>query len=95
MYRRAKLLYDFDTISDPIAVAQGALILTYYSSDREPVKLMQEIFDIAGADGLLKLANTSWLRLAIQYAVSVNVPMYDQDTSISTEERLIRKRLWW
>jgi hypothetical protein len=37
MYRRAKLLYDFDTTSDPIAVAQGALILTYYSSDREPV----------------------------------------------------------
>jgi hypothetical protein len=56
---------------------------------------MQEVFGIAWADGLLKLANTSWLRLAIQYAVSVNVPMYDQDTSISTEERLIRKRLWW
>jgi hypothetical protein len=37
MYRRAKLLYDFNTVSDPIAVSQGALILTYYSSDQEPV----------------------------------------------------------
>jgi hypothetical protein len=36
-YKRAKLLFDFGATSDPIALAQGALILTYYSSDREPV----------------------------------------------------------
>ncbi|KAH6995914.1 fungal-specific transcription factor domain-containing protein [Ilyonectria sp. MPI-CAGE-AT-0026] len=37
LYRRAKLLYDFDVISDPIAKAQGALLLTYYCSGREPL----------------------------------------------------------
>jgi hypothetical protein len=37
MYNRAKLLYDFKTTSDPIAVAQGALLLTYYSAENEPV----------------------------------------------------------
>jgi hypothetical protein len=37
MYSRAKLLYDFNTTSDPITVAQGALLLTYYSADSEPV----------------------------------------------------------
>ncbi|KAH7317793.1 hypothetical protein BKA65DRAFT_515202 [Rhexocercosporidium sp. MPI-PUGE-AT-0058] len=76
-YRRAKLLYDFDTTSDPMALSQGAVLLTYYCSDREPV------------------ANTSWLRLAIQFANSANVAMYDQDSTISAEEKLKRKRLWW
>ncbi|KAL2065772.1 hypothetical protein VTL71DRAFT_3442 [Oculimacula yallundae] len=57
-YRRAKLLYDFDTTSNSIA-------------------------------------NSSWLRLAIQFANSANVAMYDQDSTISADERLNRKRLWW
>ncbi|KAH6715892.1 hypothetical protein BKA61DRAFT_733726 [Leptodontidium sp. MPI-SDFR-AT-0119] len=76
-YRRAKLLHDFDTTSDPIGLSQGALLLAYYSSEREP------------------MANSSWLRLAIQFANAANVAMYDQDSTISTEERLNRKRLWW
>ena len=36
-YRRAKLLHDFDTTSDSIALSQGTLLLTYYSSEREAV----------------------------------------------------------
>ncbi|RDW77465.1 hypothetical protein BP6252_05518 [Coleophoma cylindrospora] len=35
LYRRAKFLYDMATISEPIEIAQGALLLTYYSSERE------------------------------------------------------------
>jgi hypothetical protein len=36
-YRRAKLLFDFNALSDNISNSQGALLLTYYSSDREGV----------------------------------------------------------
>lgn len=57
--------------------------------------LMQDKIGIAWADHLSKLMNTSWLRLAIQYANSVNVPLYDRDQSVSAEDRLIKKRLWW
>ncbi|KAK0111564.1 hypothetical protein ONS95_001915 [Cadophora gregata] len=76
-YRRAKLLHDFDTTSDLIALSQGALLLTYYSSEREA------------------MSNTSWLRLSIQFANAANVSMYYQDCTLSAEEKLIRKRLWW
>lgn len=37
MYQHAKLLANFETTTNPIALAQGALMLTYYCSDREPV----------------------------------------------------------
>lgn len=98
MYHRAKLLYDFNTTSDPIALSQGALILTYYSSDYEPVRNARKLKGAKESnlvDHFLKLANTSWLRLAVQHANSANVPMYYHDSSISAEERLTRKRLWW
>ncbi|KAH7142915.1 fungal-specific transcription factor domain-containing protein [Dactylonectria estremocensis] len=77
LYRRAKLLYDFDAISDPIAKAQGALLLTYYCSGREP------------------LANTFWLRIAIQYAQAERAHLYSQSSSLPLEVRQERKRLWW
>ena len=80
LYRRAKLLYDFNAASDPISISQAALILTYYSTDREPLGL---------------LANTNWLRIAIQNATMEKVHMYGQDPELSPEERLCRKRLWW
>ncbi|KAH7386394.1 hypothetical protein BKA64DRAFT_142607 [Cadophora sp. MPI-SDFR-AT-0126] len=76
-YRRAKLLHDFDTTSDSIALSQGTLLLTYYSSEREA------------------MSNTSWLRLSIQFANAANVSMYHQDFTLSAEEKLLRKRLWW
>ena len=37
LYQRAKLLYQFGTSCDPFTLAQGSLILTYYSSEREPM----------------------------------------------------------
>jgi len=40
LYRRAKFLYDFDATSDSLGISQGALLLTYYSSDREPVSYL-------------------------------------------------------
>ncbi|PVH69031.1 hypothetical protein DL98DRAFT_661897 [Cadophora sp. DSE1049] len=76
-YRRAKLLHDFDTTSDSIALCQGTLLLTYYSSEREA------------------MSNTSWLRLCIQFANAANISMYYQDCTLSAEEKLLRKRLWW
>ncbi|CZR58614.1 uncharacterized protein PAC_08506 [Phialocephala subalpina] len=76
-YRRAKLLFDFDTTSDPMSIAQGAVLLTYYSSDREP------------------LANTSWLRIAIQYAQQERAHLYSQTSNLSSSDRQTRKRLWW
>ncbi|TVY82013.1 Cutinase transcription factor 1 beta, partial [Lachnellula suecica] len=34
-YRRARFLFDFNAISDSILISQGALLLTYYSSEGE------------------------------------------------------------
>lgn len=31
------MLFNFDTVSDHISVAQGTLLLSYYCSEREPV----------------------------------------------------------
>lgn len=77
MYQRAKMLYDFNTITDSIGLAQGAVLLTYYCSDREP------------------MANTTWLRLAIQYAMAKNAHLYYKEPGLSSEARLEKKRLWW
>lgn len=62
-YRRAKLLFDFDTTSDGMSIAQGAVLLTYYSSDREPVssfpQLSLSITDVAGCEYLMAQSRNS------------------------------------
>jgi hypothetical protein len=43
----------------------------------------------------MELANTSWLRVAIQLAMVENVHLYDQKSNHTLQERNARKRLWW
>ncbi|KAH9207140.1 hypothetical protein DL95DRAFT_468950 [Leptodontidium sp. 2 PMI_412] len=78
LYRQAKLLHDLETMSQPIAIAQSALLLSFYHSEREPV------------------ANTSWLRIAIQFAMFEKAHLFMQmRESLSREKYLCMKRLWW
>lgn len=66
MYQRAQMMYQFNTTSNLIALAQGCLILTYYCSGREPVRKAsdQEVFTVTVSDVLLDgkhiLAATSY-----------------------------------
>ena len=94
LYRQAKLLYDFDTISNPIAVAQGALLLSYYCSGREPVCIVAPT-NMSVLLTAAKLVNTFWLRVAIQYAQAERAHVYHQSLSLPLEVRRERKRLWW
>lgn len=94
LYRRAKLLFDLDTTSDPISIAQAALLLTNYSSDREPVSQPRRS-TCTSLTLLFTLANTSWLRVAIQYAQQERAHLHNQRTNISYADRQVRKRLWW
>ncbi|KAM0276846.1 hypothetical protein ACHAQH_006322 [Verticillium albo-atrum] len=61
-YRRAKLLYDLDTESSPLSIAQAALLLTHWS---------------APASHSLRKPNTQWLTIAIQHAKTAEAHHYD------------------
>ncbi|RTE69666.1 hypothetical protein BHE90_015954 [Fusarium euwallaceae] len=52
-YRRAKLLFDFGVEDDQIQVANGALLLSYYTASSKSPQIVR---------------NTSWLNTAIEYA---------------------------
>lgn len=86
LYKRAKLLFDLNTESSSIALAQSALLLTYWptSIGIGPSK-----------------PNTIWLSMAIHYAKSVHAHrMLDRPsvppTTISQDKRKrTLRRLWW
>ncbi|KAH7166467.1 fungal-specific transcription factor domain-containing protein [Dactylonectria macrodidyma] len=85
-YKRAKLLFDLNTESSPIALAQAALLLTYWptSVGIGPTK-----------------PNTIWLGIAIHHAMSIRAHrMFDRpglppgSIPQSKQIRTLR-RLWW
>ncbi|KAB5549975.1 cutinase transcription factor 1 beta [Coniochaeta sp. 2T2.1] len=101
LYRRAKLLYDFESESSPICIAQAALLLSFWS----PVS----------SSGIRK-ANSTWLTIAIQHAKVAEAHHYSSfgssnntmpattghgngtdkspsDTQLKRQN--ILKRLWW
>ncbi|KAB5578351.1 fungal-specific transcription factor [Coniochaeta sp. 2T2.1] len=101
LYRRAKLLYDFESESSPICIAQAALLLSFWS----PVS----------SSGIRK-ANSTWLTIAIQHAKVAEAHHYssfgssnntmpattghgngaDKSPTITQLKRQnILKRLWW
>ncbi|OIW26083.1 hypothetical protein CONLIGDRAFT_517472 [Coniochaeta ligniaria NRRL 30616] len=101
MYRRAKLLYDFESESSPICIAQSALLLSFWS----PVS----------SSGIRK-ANSTWLTIAIQHAKVAEAHHYSSfgssnpapnntnggDGSYKTtpsttqlKRQNMLKRLWW
>ncbi|KAI1119139.1 hypothetical protein F5Y14DRAFT_396631 [Nemania sp. NC0429] len=87
MYRRTKLLFDFDTESSLVCLSQAALLLTYWAPN----------WSLAA-----KKPNTAWLGVAIHNAKSAEAHMYSAMPTFSpvTEPAMHKKqnalkRLWW
>ncbi|KAK1996476.1 fungal-specific transcription factor domain-containing protein [Colletotrichum falcatum] len=78
-YRRAKLLYDLESESSPLAISQAALLLSFWSSPTSPA---------------FRKANTAWLIIAIQNAKMVEAHHYATRTAPQKKRNLL-KRLWW
>lgn len=86
-YRRAKLLYDFDSESSMVYLAQCALLLSHWSPN----------FTHA-----FKKANSTWLSIAIQNAKSAEAHYYSAIPAFSPttnpaqyKKQNTLKRLWW
>ena len=84
LYRRAKLLFDFETESSPAAIAQASLLLSYWSPSTNPGT---------------KNPNTGWLCTAIQQAKLAEAHHYARMgvSGTATDKRRANalKRLWW
>ncbi|KAK2017174.1 fungal-specific transcription factor domain-containing protein [Colletotrichum eremochloae] len=78
-YRRAKLLYDLESESSPLAISQAALLLSFWSSPTSPA---------------FRKANTAWLIIAIQNAKMVEAHHY-ATRSAPPKKRNLLKRIWW
>ncbi|ERS96854.1 hypothetical protein HMPREF1624_07063 [Sporothrix schenckii ATCC 58251] len=79
LYRRSKLLYDFETESSPAAIAQAALLLSFWSPSTN-----------LGT----KNPNTAWLCTAIQQAKLAEANHYASLPPDSRRANAL-KRLWW
>lgn len=81
IYRRAKLLFDFEAETSPAAVAQAALLLSFWSPSSSPGT---------------KTPNTAWLCTAIQHAKLAEAHRYASFTASRDSRRAnALKRLWW
>ncbi|KAM5358159.1 hypothetical protein ACJZ2D_015547 [Fusarium nematophilum] len=83
-YTKAKLLYDYATDSDPISIAQAALLLTYWCPTFR--------------SGPHNKANSRWLNVAVQHAKSCRAEKYETMSQARPEDRKrqnILKRVWW
>ncbi|CAK7215769.1 hypothetical protein SBRCBS47491_002596 [Sporothrix bragantina] len=80
LYRRAKLLYDFETESSPAAIAQAALLLSFWSPS---------------TNSGTKNPNTAWLCTAIQQAKLAEANHYAQLLPFEARRANTLKRLWW
>ncbi|KAI1103601.1 fungal-specific transcription factor domain-containing protein [Jackrogersella minutella] len=86
-YRRTKLLFDFDTETSLISLAQSALLLSYWATN----------WSLAS-----KKLNSSWLGIAIQNAKSSDAHLYAVKPNYSAitdpakyKKQRVLKRLWW
>ncbi|KAH6651705.1 hypothetical protein BKA67DRAFT_679981 [Truncatella angustata] len=87
LYRRCKLLYDFDSETSMVYRAQSALLLSHWSPN----------FTHA-----FKKANSTWLGIAIQDAKSAEAHHYSAMPTYSAtanpaqrKKQNVLKRLWW
>ncbi|KAJ2893738.1 Cutinase transcription factor 1 beta [Zalerion maritima] len=87
LYRRAKLLYDFETETCPIALSQASVLLSFWSPP-----------STQGA----KKANTGWLTSAINHAKAADAHHYSALPTFSPSASPVQhkkqntlKRLWW
>lgn len=97
-YRRAKLLYDFESESSPICIAQAAILLSYWSPPSNP--------------GVRK-SNSTWINVAIQHARVAEAHRYSSfgsttpvpndggggtrtpPSATQVKRQNVLKRLWW
>ncbi|KAK8104239.1 uncharacterized protein PG998_011272 [Apiospora kogelbergensis] len=87
LYRRCKLLYDFESESSMIYLAQTAIMLTQWSPN------FTQAF---------KKSNSTWLSAAIQHAKNAEAHHYSALPSFSPiisplqyKKQNVLKRLWW
>jgi hypothetical protein len=87
LYRRCKLLYDFDSETSMVFMSQAALLLSHWSPN----------FTHA-----FKKANSMWLGIAIQNARSAEahhysaMPTYSAASNpLQNKKQNVLKRLWW
>ncbi|KAI0446444.1 hypothetical protein F4803DRAFT_559385 [Xylaria telfairii] len=87
LYRRTKLLFDFDTESSLVCLSQAALLLTYWAPN----------WSLAA-----KKPNTVWLGVAVHNAKSAEAHIYSTMPTFSPVTEPIEykkqnslKRLWW
>jgi hypothetical protein len=87
LYRRCKLLYEFDTETSMVYMSQAALLLSHWSPN----------FTHA-----FRKANSMWLGIAIQNAQSAEahhysaMPTYSAiDNPLENKKQNVLKRLWW
>ncbi|KAH7127335.1 hypothetical protein EDB81DRAFT_662501 [Dactylonectria macrodidyma] len=79
-YRKSKLLYDFNIENSPVAIAQAAILLSFWTP---PLNEMDD------------MPNTRWLRIAVEYARRADAHVYSaMETPKQIEHKSIR-RLWW
>jgi hypothetical protein len=84
LYRRAKLLYDFESESSPISIAQAALLVSFWAASSQ-------------GQGARK-PNSNWLNIAIQHAKVAEAhhyPSVDTSTAANLKRQNILKRIWW
>ncbi|KAI2630308.1 fungal-specific transcription factor domain-containing protein [Hypomontagnella submonticulosa] len=86
-YRRTKLLFDFDTETSLVDLAQTALLLSFWATN----------WSLAS-----KKLNSTWLGIAIQNAKSADAHLYAVKPTVSPitdpvkyKKQNILKRLWW
>lgn len=86
-YRRTKLLFDFDTETSLVSLAQTALLLSFWATN----------WSLAA-----KKLNSTWLGIAIQNAKSSDAHLYAVKPTYSAitdplqhKKQNILKRLWW
>ncbi|CAG9990844.1 unnamed protein product [Clonostachys byssicola] len=89
IYRRAKLLYDFQTESSSLKLAQASLLLSHWCPQ-------------LSSPGIKQL-NSLWLSIAIRHAISVGAhhQVYDSTSKMPKHgmppknRRNLLRRLWW
>lgn len=83
LYRRAKLLYDFESECDMVHLSQAALLLSHWAPN---------------FTNAFKKANSGWLSAAVQNAKSAEAHHYaalDAFRPVQYKKQNTLKRLWW
>ncbi|KAH0496009.1 hypothetical protein TgHK011_009530 [Trichoderma gracile] len=85
-YKKAKILYDFETECDPISLGQAALLFTFWPGSLRPGPSKE---------------NSQWLSKAIGHAKSLRAHHLTSNTGrdklpdIPPQTRISLRRLWW